>query len=165
MKQRNKYTYYIVFTIILLVGAMIAAHPTFAAISNPVIDPRIGTDSPEVRNGVAFGLYFVMLWNAAISLGGVITLLYFIWGAIDWITAGGDSGKLKSARDKMIHAFIGMFILAFSFIIVAVIDGIAFGDAFSILDLRFGGPSALEGGSGGGPPTPTPYPSGIPIPE
>jgi len=51
-------------------------------------------------------------------------LVYFIWGAIEWITANGDEGKIKTARNKMTGSVTGVVILAGSFSIIAIIGTI-----------------------------------------
>ena len=67
-------------------------------------------------------------------VGGLIVLFFFIQAAIEWITAGGDSGKITKARDRMIQSTIGLFVLIFSFVIVNYISFLLFGKAstFSI---------------------------------
>ena len=42
---------------------------------------------------------------------------YLIWGAIDWITSGGDKAKYESARNKITYALIGLAIMAFVWLI------------------------------------------------
>lgn len=62
---------------------------------------------------------------------GVITVfaaLYFIinflMGAIGWISAGGDSGKISSARDRMVHGVIGLIIVVGAYAIMGIIGAI-----------------------------------------
>jgi len=62
---------------------------------------------------------------------GVITVfaaLYFIinflMGAIGWISAGGDSGKISSARDRMVHGVIGLIIVVAAYGIIGLIGAI-----------------------------------------
>ena len=35
----------------------------------------------------------------------------FLWGAIEYILAGGDEKKLKDARQKIIYGIIGLFLM------------------------------------------------------
>jgi hypothetical protein len=37
---------------------------------------------------------------------------FLIFGGMEWITSGGDSGKLQSARGKIMAAVIGLLVLA-----------------------------------------------------
>jgi hypothetical protein len=56
---------------------------------------------PMVRNVLSF----------AMSIGALLTLGYFIWGAIQYITAEGDKSRVEEARQKMTHALIGLALL------------------------------------------------------
>jgi lipopolysaccharide/colanic/teichoic acid biosynthesis glycosyltransferase len=41
-----------------------------------------------------------------------------IWGAIKWITSGGDKGKVDAARNTIVAAVIGLIVLLLSFVII-----------------------------------------------
>lgn len=116
-----------------------------AQITNPAL-PDIEYNE-ELTSGAVFTDYFILFWQSLISVGGIAVLIYFLWGAVDWITAGGDSGKITSARNKITQSFIGMAILALSFLLVAIIDQLFFGAEFSILNLQFRGIGSSSGGS------------------
>jgi len=45
-------------------------------------------------------------------VGVLAMLLYLIWGAFEWITSGGDSGKTEKARNKITQAIIGVLVLS-----------------------------------------------------
>ncbi|MEN8253605.1 MAG: pilin [Patescibacteria group bacterium] len=55
------------------------------------------------------------------ALAGIIFIAYFIWGAIDWITSGGDSGKVGNARNKMTQGVIGLILVVASYGIIGLI--------------------------------------------
>lgn len=63
--------------------------------------------------GTASGLAILLasLWSAVITLGSIAMTLFFVWGAAQWIMAGGDKGKIESARNRMLNAIMGMAIL------------------------------------------------------
>lgn len=52
------------------------------------------------------GYIRIFLFIAALAAFG-----YLLWGGLDWILAGGDSGKVENARKKVTHAVIGLVIL------------------------------------------------------
>jgi hypothetical protein len=89
------------------------------------------------KSGGSFLIQFVKLWRNIINIGAIMVILYFIWGAVEWISAGGDKSKLESARNKMLHAVLGLIILVSSFVIIGFISGGLFGDNFDILNLQF----------------------------
>jgi len=62
--------------------------------------------------GTALGVRFGMIISFLMVIASLLVLLYLIWGAMEWITAGGDSGKVEKARSKMFNAIIGIIVLA-----------------------------------------------------
>jgi len=104
-----------------------------ATITNPVIGD-LGT-SEGAEDGSKFINYVVYLWKVSINLGALAVIAYFIWGAVEWITAGSDSKKTESARSRMTNAIVGLVILVSSFTILSFISKIFFGDSFDLLKL------------------------------
>ncbi len=96
---------------------------------------ELGNSPIRANSGLTFMTYFIYLWRAIITIGALMVLLYFIWGAIEWISAGGDQGKVGKARDKMTQSVIGLIILVSSFTIVAFLSRLLFGDNFDLLNL------------------------------
>lgn len=47
--------------------------------------------------------------------------LYFLMGGLNWITAGGDKGKIEKAKAMMTNGAIGMIIIAVSYSIVWIV--------------------------------------------
>lgn len=59
---------------------------------------------------------------AGAFVAGVLVFTYiFISGAVSWISAGGDKGKVEAAKDKVTKGLIGLVIMLFVFAIVNVI--------------------------------------------
>lgn len=118
-----------------------------AQIENPVIG-TLGNNVSDAQSGVLFTGYLVTIWQAVITTGALAVLIYFIWGSVEWITAGGEQSKIQSARDRITQAIIGLILLVGSFIIIGFIGELFFGSNFNLLELTF--PDATGGGSGGG---------------
>ncbi len=57
-------------------------------------------------------------------VGALIFVIYFLIAAVEWISAGGDAGKVSSARDKMTQGVIGLIILVASYAILGLIGSI-----------------------------------------
>lgn len=55
------------------------------------------------------------------TLAGVFFIINFIVGAFNWVTAGGDSGNISKARDKMLQSLIGLIVVVLSYSIIAII--------------------------------------------
>lgn len=131
----------------LVVGALLmnilhaSRIQAFTGITNDSVGD-LGSNADAAMSGATFVDYFIYLWNALMVVGGLIVLFFFIQAAIEWITAGGDSGKIQKARDRMIQSTIGLFILVTSFIIVNYISSLLFGGNFNILNLTLPDPNA-----------------------
>jgi hypothetical protein len=59
-----------------------------------------------------FGDFVSSILQGAMVVAALLLLLFLIWAAIDWITAGGDSGKIEKARQKITQSIIGIIVLA-----------------------------------------------------
>lgn len=53
--------------------------------------------------------------NGAIIIGALLFLIFLVIGAVGWVTAGGDKGKIESARAKITQGFIGLVVLVFAY--------------------------------------------------
>lgn len=89
-----------------------------AAITNTAVPGgSTPTDSPK-----QFAVTIATLWQTIILVGGLAFLLYFLFGGITWITAGGDKGKIEEARGKITQGLVGLAILAASYVIIKFIE-------------------------------------------
>lgn len=113
----------------------IGAEEAFAQIKNPVIG-ELGQPE-DVASGSKFIGYTVYLWRTSISLGALAVIGYFIWGAFEWLTAGSDSKKTETARQKITNAVIGLVLMVSSFTLMSFISKVLFGNNFDLLKLTF----------------------------
>jgi cytochrome bd-type quinol oxidase subunit 2 len=51
-------------------------------------------------------------------LVGVVAVIMIIWGGLRYITSGGDSAKITSAKNTIIYALIGLVVVALAQFIV-----------------------------------------------
>jgi len=70
---------------------------------------------------VGLGNFLTALINVIYILGAIFLILMLLWGAIDWITSGGEKDKVEAARNKITHAIIGFIIMAITVAILAVV--------------------------------------------
>ena len=56
-----------------------------------------------------------------IGLLFVLVTLYFIWGVIQYVGAGGDEEKLKKGRQHMVWGIVGMAVMAMAWGIVGLL--------------------------------------------
>ena len=84
-------------------------------------NPALGTLS-----GWSGTQFFSSLVPALLSMflvvGVVIFLFNLILGGIEWTSAGGDKGKLESAKQKLSNAIIGITILLSFFAILSLVE-------------------------------------------
>ncbi len=72
--------------------------------------------------GDALGTIVSSVVGVAIIIAGLATLIYFIWGGYNWLTAGGDKAQVEAARSRITNALIGLTIVASSFAIYKLVD-------------------------------------------
>jgi len=71
--------------------------------------------------------------GAVTILGGLFFLVYFFMGALNWITSGGEKGKVEKARGEMTNGAIGMIILVASYGVIGLVGSLL---GFNVLDLK-----------------------------
>ena len=54
-------------------------------------------------------------------VAGLSFILYFLLGGLNWITAGGDKGKIEKAKGMMTNGAIGMIVIALSYAITYIV--------------------------------------------
>ncbi|HUD19195.1 MAG TPA: hypothetical protein VMR81_02025 [Patescibacteria group bacterium] len=66
--------------------------------------------------------------NIISSIVGMLTICASIWflfmilfAGYEWTSAGGDTKKIASARDRIVHAFIGLVIVVGAWSLTAVV--------------------------------------------
>ncbi len=119
------------------------------------IDVLPGVDGTISKNpGVGMANLIGGLLSVAMTIAGLLLLLYLIWGSIEWITAAGDKGKIDKARERITGSITGMLVLSASIALFLIIQSFL---GLSILrftglwnpDYGSGGTSSTGGGTGG----------------
>jgi cytochrome bd-type quinol oxidase subunit 2 len=86
--------------------------------------PATGVFDPNVAAGGQFDSLnniLSLIVTFLTVLAGLAFLLYFIFGGLQWTLAGGDQGKVDSAKTQMTNGAIGLIIVVLSYGIIAVI--------------------------------------------
>jgi hypothetical protein len=79
-------------------------------IINPVLGGTLGTGGNE-KSGVNVAILLGTFIRVMVIIGSLGFVLYFVIGAVNWITSGGDKGKLETAKQSIINALTGLVIL------------------------------------------------------
>lgn len=117
----------LLFALSLLITPLLVAVPVSAQVNpfEPVCDERTsdagvcvtdGSDPLTGNDGVFYRVVLMLGWVV-----GFVAVLMILIAAIKYITANGDAAAVKSARDTIIYAMIGVAIFASSQIIVRFI--------------------------------------------
>jgi hypothetical protein len=61
--------------------------------------------------------------NVALGFLGIVLLFYLLYAGFLWMTAGGDEGKVKTARTMISQAIIGLIIIVAAFAISTFVLG------------------------------------------
>lgn len=91
-----------------------------AQLINPVIPESIGQGDIS-KGGTATGQLISNVIGGMMIIGFVVALFYLITGAFHWITSGGDKGNLENARGKIIHAILGVVVLAATWAVMTLV--------------------------------------------
>lgn len=57
-------------------------------------------------------------------LGSLVFITYFMLGAINWITSGGDTAKVGKARDQMLQGVLGLIVLTLMYALIGLVGSI-----------------------------------------
>ncbi|OGG09501.1 hypothetical protein A2154_02275 [Candidatus Gottesmanbacteria bacterium RBG_16_43_7] len=84
-----------------------------AQIRNPVLPDTIGGgSSPDYQVGATVvGQIIGAVIGMLLIFAFILTIFFILTGALSWITSSGDKAQLESARNKIIHALIGVIII------------------------------------------------------
>ncbi len=89
-------------------------------------DVTVGLPLPQVDsaghvswvfNFTDFGAYVTALLQFAEWVGSIIVVLSIIYGGYVYLTSQGDSAKLNAAKDRIVGAILGYFLL---FLVLAI---------------------------------------------
>lgn len=87
------------------------------------VGPLTGDPIAELGNLIAFGVRMFII------VAGIFLMVYLFWGALDWLSSGGDKEKLTKAQQKLFNAVLGIIII----IAVTGLWGFITGDILGII--------------------------------
>jgi hypothetical protein len=80
----------------------------------------------QVKSRVAInqdlGTFVQKAFSAVVLVAGLATFLYLVYGGVEWITSGGEKGKLEEARNKITNGIIGLAIVASAWAVFQLVD-------------------------------------------
>ena len=55
-------------------------------------------------------------------IGVIIFMALFLWGGVEWLTSGGDKGKIQNGRERIMQALIGLTILSLGAAVIILLE-------------------------------------------
>jgi len=95
-----------------------------APVENVYTEGAVNDATAEISSFTILEKFFSNLLGVLTVLGSVFFIVNFLLGALSWITAGGDSGKIETARNRMMQSAIGLVILVAAYGIIGIISTI-----------------------------------------
>src|SRR5688500_3437708 len=91
--------------------ALITYFATAAVIYAQTQNSPIVIEPP--RSGYSdIGKFITAVVNLVFIVGALAVLIMLIWGAVQWIFSGGEKDAVASARNRIVHALVGLAVLA-----------------------------------------------------
>lgn len=79
----------------------------------------------NITDPSAQGGSFISALVTTITITGSLSfVIYFTIGAIKWITAGGDKGKVAEAQSQMTQGAIGLIALVASYFVIGIVGAV-----------------------------------------
>lgn len=99
----------------------------------------------SAQNTTDFASLLNNIFSLAVVVGGILLIVYLLFGAFKYITAGGDDKAITKSKSMMANAGVGIVIMVGAFLLTRILGLVIYGNEAGFLTLSFQGP-------GGGPP-------------
>lgn len=112
----------------LLPGKVHAVHggPALEHTPNPEIQISEDTLGFQIPN---FGEILTFLVRFFFVMAGLAALFYMLWGALSWVTSGGEKEAVQAARDKIIAAIVGVLLIVVVLAVIWTLERLVFNGA------------------------------------
>jgi hypothetical protein len=57
-------------------------------------------------------------------VAGLLFIFHFVVGALNWVSAGGEQGKIQKARDKMTQGVVGLVVIVISYALIGIVGSV-----------------------------------------
>ncbi len=102
-------------TSLVFTGSVLASDPVVQ-----VNETALGFQIPNFSTLLTFLIRFIFV------VAGVIALIMMLWGALSWVTSGGDKGNVENARNKIVQAVVGILLIIVVVAVVATLEQVVF---------------------------------------
>lgn len=87
----------------------------------PIINPAIPALQKQ-SGDVAFAKYIAIAWQTIVIIGGLTTLVYLAWGALDMIFTSDNVDRFTRAKQKIFNSLFGLIFLVLSYAIIKLVS-------------------------------------------
>lgn len=88
------------------------------------VDGRVTTDCPTPEDAERrINAIILLIVNIFSLIVGVVSVIMIIIGGLRYITSGGDTGNVTSAKNTILYAIIGLVIVALAQFVVRFVLG------------------------------------------
>jgi hypothetical protein len=106
---------------------------------DPFIKKNTNDSSEEITPPPGYaddlGEFINKLIRLSLAFASLMVFIQLVLGGLQWLTSGGDKGKVEEARNKITAAVIGLIIVASSFaIFTLVLQSLGIGDINALLE-------------------------------
>lgn len=91
----------------------------------------------QAAGGQVVGNIISALLGLLLIVAGLISFGFLVMGSLQWITSGGDKAQLEAARNKIVHAIIGLILVASTWAFVVLILNTFLGLSFPRIEIPF----------------------------
>ena len=92
---------------------------SFLLLTTPVLSAS--TDVSKIQT------FMQSVIQVLVTLAGLISAGFFVWGGIGYITSSGDPEKLDKAKKTIVYSAIGLVIVLGAFVISTIVTQLATG--------------------------------------
>jgi hypothetical protein len=110
------------------------AADTGGEIGNPALGPTLQGYLGSEGGSAFFSSTLPRAVALILVFGALVFFFMLVWGAIQWITSGGDKQALEAARGRITSALVGLVILFTAIAIIRFIESF-FGVNILTLDI------------------------------
>lgn len=103
---------------VMVMGVAVLVPDQVSAIVNPVQEIQKGANDVGASGEASLGERIQSVVNILLYILGAIAVIMIVIGGIRYATSNGDSGSIKSAKDTILYAVIGLVVAILAYAIV-----------------------------------------------
>ncbi len=90
-------------------------------------EAQIQVDTGALRFQIpTFSDLLTFLMRFFFVIAGIAALIMMLWGALAWVTSGGEKEGVQAARDKIVAAIVGVLLIVVALAVIWSMEQIVF---------------------------------------